>query len=116
MTNIWIKPFFNWVSLHYKTWSYKKKEEEKDKHDIGKLIKKSPNKKMSFNSRFNAIQIVSQWKAFCRQRAPESNCARKKNLDTDIPVTFWNGARKIMQPIRIMSEPATRLRKWNQFR
>ena len=43
--------FFNWVPLHatlsshYEARNYKEKNEEKDKKDIGKLLKKIPKKK-----------------------------------------------------------------------
>ena len=43
-------------------------------------------------------------KAFYRQTIPETNCARKKTVDIDMPVT-WNSDRKIMQSIRITSTP-----------
>ena len=39
----------------------------------------------------------------------------KKTVDTGILTTSTNGDRKIMQSIRIMGGPATRMRKWNHF-
>ena len=49
------------------------------------------------------------------QRIPESCCVRKETVDIDLPTTSDNGDRKIMKPVKIMSRPATRMRKWNQF-
>ena len=71
-------------------------------------------KRVSINSRFKAILIISQRKTICRQRPPEPSSARKETADIDIPQTSSNGDRKIMQTIRITSEPATRMRKGNQ--
>ena len=51
---------------------------------------------MSLNSRLKATKIIGQKKAFYRQRIPESSCARKENVDIDIPVTSRNGDRKII--------------------
>ena len=62
---------------------------------------------------------MGQTKGFYRQGIPESNCARKETVDTDILVTGKNGERKIMQSFRIMNRPPSRRRKWNhlsQFR
>ena len=70
---------------------------------------------MSVNSRLKATQIISQRKAFYRQKNPESSCARKETVDKDILVTSWNGDRKIMQSIRITSRPLSRKRKWQQL-
>ena len=70
---------------------------------------------MSFNSRLKATKIIGQRKAFCRQRIPESSCARKETVDIDILVKYRNGDRKIMQSIRITSRPPSRKRKWNQL-
>ena len=74
---------------------------------------------MSFNSRLKVAKIMGQGKAFYRQRIPESSSARKVTVDIDVLVTIRNGDRKIMQSIRIMSRPPSRIRKWNhlsQFR
>ena len=60
---------------------------------------------MSVNSRLKATKIISQRKAFYRQRISEFSRARKKTADIDILVTFRNGGRKIMQSIRITSRP-----------
>ena len=70
---------------------------------------------MSVNSGLKATKIIGQRKAFYRQRIPEFSCARKETVDIDILVTSRNGDRKIMQPIRIMSRPFSRKRKWNQL-
>ena len=45
----------------------------------------------------------------------ESSCARKETVDTDILLTSRNCYRKIMQPIRVTSGLATKLRKENQL-
>ena len=60
---------------------------------------------------FKTISIISPGKAFCRQRIPQSSCARKETADRDIIKTSKNGDRKIMQPIRITSESPTQIRK-----
>ena len=70
---------------------------------------------MSVDSRNKVIQIVSQMKAFYRQRILESSCARKETVDKDILVTSRNGGRKIMQSIKIRGRPTSRIKKWNQF-
>ena len=56
---------------------------------------------MAVNSGLKATKIISQRKAFYRQRIPESSCARKETVDIDILVTSRNGDRKIMQPTRV---------------
>ena len=58
---------------------------------------------MPVNSRLKATMIIGQREVFHRQRIPESSCARKETVDTDILVTSRNGDRKIMQSIRITS-------------
>ena len=70
---------------------------------------------MSVNFTRKATKIIGQRKAFYRQRIPESSCARKETIDTDILVTSKNGDRKIMQSIRITSTPPSRIKKWNQL-
>ena len=71
---------------------------------------------MSIKSRLKAIYIIGQGKAFFGQRIPESNCAMKETVDIEIFITSRRkGDRKIMQPIRITSDTATRMRTWNQF-
>ena len=65
---------------------------------------------MSANSGLKATKIITQRKAFDRQRIPEFRCARKETVDINIHVTSRNGDIKIMQSIRITS------RKWNQLR
>ena len=57
---------------------------------------------MSVNSRLKATKIIGQMKAFYRQRIPESSCARKETVDTDILVKSRNCDKKIMQSTRIM--------------
>ena len=49
---------------------------------------------MSIDSRLKATKIIGQRKAFCRQRIPESSCARKETVDLDILVTSKNGDKK----------------------
>ena len=63
--------------------------------------------------RLNAIYIIGQRKAFYRQRTAESSCVRKRTVG--ILVTSKNGDRKIMQSMRIMRRPPSRIRKWNQL-
>ena len=70
---------------------------------------------MSVNSRLKGTKIISQRKAFYRQRIPEPSCARKETVDIDILVILRNDDRKIMQSIRITIRPPLRMRKWNQF-
>ena len=70
---------------------------------------------MSVNSGLKATKIIGQRKAFYRQRIPESSCARKETVDTDILVTCRNGDRKIMQSIRIIIRLPSRIRKRNQL-
>ena len=66
---------------------------------------------MPVNARLKATKIQGQRKAFCRQRIPESHCARKETVDMEILVTSRNGDIRIMQSIRIMSRPPSRIRK-----
>ena len=54
-------------------------------------------------------------KALYKQRIPESSCARKETVDTDILVTFRNGDRKIMPSIRTTTTTPSTIRNWNQF-
>ena len=70
---------------------------------------------MSVNSRLKATKIIGQRKTFYRQRIPEPSCASKEAADWDILVTSRNGERKIMQSIRIMRRPCSRIRKWNKL-
>ena len=58
---------------------------------------------MSVNFRLKATKIISQRKAFYRQRIPESSCAGKETADIDILVRSSNVDRKIMQSIRVTS-------------
>ena len=44
-----------------------------------------------------------------------SSCVKKGTVDIDIFVTSRKSDRKIMQSIRIMSRPPSRIRKWNQL-
>ena len=91
-------------------------KEKKGENHRGKRFRKNPRKKVSINSRLKAIYIIGQRKAFCGQRIPEPSCVRKETVDTEILITSRTKVdRKIMQPIRITSEAATRVRKWNQF-
>ena len=71
---------------------------------------------MPINFKLKAIYIVDQWKAFWRnilQKIPKFSCVRKENVG--ILVTSRNDNRKIIQLIRIMNVPHTRIRKWSQF-
>ena len=70
---------------------------------------------MSVNYRLKTTKIISQRKAFYRQRIPEFSCARKETVDIGILVTSRNGHRKIRQSIRITSGPSSRKRKWNHL-
>ena len=74
---------------------------------------------MSGNSRLKASEIIGKRKAFYKQKIPEPSCAREETVDIDTLVTPKNGDRKILQSIRITSQPSSRKRKWNhlsQFR
>ena len=62
---------------------------------------------MSVNSRLKATKIISQRKAFYRQRIPEPSCARKETVNIDILVTSRDGDRKIMQSISITNRPTS---------
>ena len=66
---------------------------------------------MSVNSRLKATKIIGKGKAFYRQKIPEPSCARKETVDIDILVTPRNDDRKILQSIRIISQPSSRKRK-----
>ena len=46
----------------------------------------------------------------------ESRSTRKESFDINIFIKRGNVDRKIMQPIKITSGPATRIEKKNQFR
>ena len=85
------------------------------KRVLESCLKRAQRKPVSITSRLQAIQIIGQRKAFCRQRIPESSCARKETVDIDIFITSKNDDRKIMQPVTITGGPATRMRKWNKF-
>ena len=54
---------------------------------------------------------MGQRTAFYRQTMPESSCARKETVDTDILVKFKNGDKTI----RITSKSPLRKMKWNQL-
>ena len=71
--------------------------------------------KICLLTRFETIQIIDQRKAFCRQRIPGSSCVRKETIDIDALIASRNVGRKIGQPIRIISGPATTIRKGDQF-
>ena len=75
------------------------------KRDVYELPHELPN-----YLRLNAILIIGQRKSFCRQRFPEFSCVRKDTLEKDILIKSRKGDRKIMQLLRITSEP-TRIRK-----
>ena len=69
---------------------------------------------MSVNSTRKATKIIGQRKAFIG-REFQSLAKQGKKLLTDIPVKSRNGEKKIMQSIRIMNRPPSRIRKWNQL-
>ena len=54
---------------------------------------------MSVTSRLKATKFMGQRKAFYKQRIPECSYARKETVDIEIPVTYRNGHRKIMQSV-----------------
>ena len=70
---------------------------------------------MSVTSRLKATKFMGQRKAFYKQRIPECSYARKETVDIEIPVTYRNGHRKIMQSVWMKSRPPSRKRKWNQL-
>ena len=88
-----------------------KKNHKKIKAYEKSVWKKPTVKKISDNSRLNAIYIIGQRKAFYRQRIPEFSCTRKGTVDIDILVTSRSGDRKIMQSIRITSRLPSSIRK-----
>lgn len=57
--------------------------------------------------------MIGQRKTFYNQRVLESSLARKEAVDT--LVAPRDSDRKIMQPIKIMIGPATRMSKSNKF-
>ena len=70
---------------------------------------------MSVNSRFKAIQIDCQRKAFSSQRITGSSSARKETVDIKVLITSMNGCRNIMLSVRITNRPPLRIRKLNQL-
>ena len=56
------------------------------------------------------VSWIQQWK-----RIPESNCVRKETVSIDILLPSRNGDRKIMQSIRLMKRPPSRIRKRNKL-
>ena len=70
---------------------------------------------MSVNARLKATNIISQRKAFYRQKISEPSRTSKETVDIDILVTSRNGEEKIMQSIRRTSRPPSRIRKWDQL-
>ena len=89
-------------------------EKEKEEKHTEKVIRKNQRKKVPIYSELNVIEFTGQRKSFYRQRIPEYSCTRKETVDMHILIISRNGARKIMQSIRKMSRPPTRIRKWNQ--
>ena len=73
------------------------KKNKKMKTILGKLIRKSPMNRHV--SSMKSMSMITQRKACCGQRNPESSCAREKTVEIYILTTFGNGGRKIMQPI-----------------
>ena len=81
-----------------------------------KLYRKNPREKVSINYCLLPVYIIGQRKAFCGQRIPEFSCSRKETLNIEILITSRRkGDKKIMEPIRITCDTATRTRKSNQF-
>ena len=67
------------------------KETQKDYNIQEICLGRTYSSKMSVNSIFKATYIISQKKAFYRQRTPESSRVRKETIDIDIFVTSSNG-------------------------
>ena len=59
----------------------------------------------------DALKPLSHGKAFCRQRIPQSSCARKETADIAILITSRNDDRNTTQPIRIVSGSSNQVRK-----
>ena len=69
---------------------------------------------MSVNSiDFMPFRSYVKEKAFYRQTILGFSSARKETIDKDILVTSRNGDRKIMESIKMMSSPTSRIRNWN---
>ena len=75
-------------------------------------VEGTQGKKMSINSRLKTIQIIGQRK-HSTGRIIQSVALQGKKLLTQnrIPIKARKGDRKIMQPIRITSRTAARMRK-----
>ena len=110
---------FNWNSLHarlnnhYKAYSYKKKKHKKIKtqrKSVQKIIVK----------RCLLILVLKPFRSQAKGKHSiskefQSLAVQGKKLLTQTFVTLRNGDRKIMQSIRIMNRPSSRIRKWNQL-
>ena len=70
---------------------------------------------MSINSIPKVISIIDHRKAFRGQRIAKSSCVRKETINIEILITPREGDKKIMQPIKMTSGTATKMRRWNQF-
>ena len=55
------------------------------------------------------------WTATMRYWVTKKSKLKKGTVDIDIFLTSRKSDRKIMQSIRIMSRPPSRIRKWNQL-
>ena len=75
------------LNSHYEAWSYKKKKHKKIKAYRQSVLEEPTVKTCAL------IQIIGKRKASHRQRIPESSCARKDTVDTDILVTSRNGEK-----------------------
>ena len=72
-------------------------------------------KRFLLTLRLNIIYIIGQRKALYRQRTAKTSCVRKETVEVDMLAASKNADRKIMQSMRIISRPPSRIRKWNQF-
>ena len=78
-----------------------------------KAVSKIPKeKKLSINSKIKATLVICRRRTFCRQRIPESSCARKATIERETVIISRNDERIIMQNLRITSGPPTRMRIW----
>ena len=115
---------YNWNSLdvrlnsHLKAWIIILFLREKKNKTFKSIQRKLFRKNLKIKdccSRLKATKTIKR-KAFCRQRIPESTCAKEESVDMDILITSKNGDRRIMQSVRIVSGPVTRKRKGIQSR
>ena len=100
---------------HYKAWGYKKNKKIKMKSIYESWLYRFrilqvpitlPQNNLDHKSKESILQIKNS----------ESRSTRKESFDINIFIKRGNVDRKIMQPIKITSGPATRIEKKNQFR